>query len=59
LGLRIRNQPVWIFLLIFVAMLAVLSAWGILLEETTNKLVNRLFPAKKWAVTESSRKVDH
>jgi peptidoglycan/LPS O-acetylase OafA/YrhL len=49
LGLRIRNQPVWMFLLIFVATLAVLSAWGIFLEKTTNTLVDKLFPAKKTA----------
>src|SRR5207249_788471 len=46
LGLRIREQPVWIFLLITVATLAVLSAWGILLEKTTNALVSKLIPAK-------------
>jgi peptidoglycan/LPS O-acetylase OafA/YrhL len=50
LGLRIRNQPVWMFLLIFVATLAVLSTWGIFLEKTTNTLVNKLVPAKKRAV---------
>jgi peptidoglycan/LPS O-acetylase OafA/YrhL len=44
LGLRIRNQPVWMFLLIFVGTLAVLSAWGIFLEKTTNTLVDKLFP---------------
>jgi peptidoglycan/LPS O-acetylase OafA/YrhL len=49
LGLRIRNQPVWMFLLIFMATLAVLSAWGIFLEKTTNTLVSKLFPAKKTA----------
>ena len=50
LGLRIRNQPVWMFLLIFVATLAVLSAWGIFLEKTTNTLVSKLFPATKRAL---------
>jgi peptidoglycan/LPS O-acetylase OafA/YrhL len=49
LGLRIRNQPVWMFLLIFMATLAVLSAWGIVLEKTTNTMVSKLFPAKKTA----------
>ena len=49
LGLRIREQPVWMFLLIVVATLAVLSAWGIVLEKTTNTLVNKLMPAKKKA----------
>ena len=46
LGLRIREQPIWMFLLITVATLAVLSAWGILLEKTTNALMNKLIPAK-------------
>jgi peptidoglycan/LPS O-acetylase OafA/YrhL len=42
LGLRIREQPIWAFLLICVPTLAVLSGWGMLLEKTTNTLVNRL-----------------
>jgi peptidoglycan/LPS O-acetylase OafA/YrhL len=42
LGLRIREQPIWMFLLIAVATLAVLSAWGMLLEKATNTLVNKL-----------------
>ncbi len=47
LGLRIREQPIWMFLLIAVATLAVLSAWGMLLEKATNTLVNKLVPARK------------
>jgi len=47
LGLRIREQPIWMFLLIAIATLAVLSAWGMLLEKATNTLVNKLVPAKK------------
>jgi peptidoglycan/LPS O-acetylase OafA/YrhL len=47
LGLRIREQPIWMFLLITVATLAVLSAWGIVLEKATNTLVNRLVSARK------------
>ncbi len=47
LGLRIREQPIWMFLLITVATLAVLSAWGMLLEKTTNALVNKLLSARK------------
>jgi peptidoglycan/LPS O-acetylase OafA/YrhL len=47
LGLRIREQPIWMFLLIAVATLAVLSAWGMLLETATNTLVNKLTSAKK------------
>ncbi len=49
LGLRIREQPIWMFLLISVATLAVLSAWGMLLEKATNTLVNKLVSAKKLA----------
>ena len=49
LGLRIREQPIWMFLLIAAATLIVLSAWGILLEKTTNALVNKLVPAKEKA----------
>src|SRR5438067_9714588 len=51
LGLRIREQPIWMFLLIAVATLAVLSAWGMLLEKATDTLVSKLFPAKKRALT--------
>jgi peptidoglycan/LPS O-acetylase OafA/YrhL len=47
LGLRIREQPIWIFLLISVVMLAVLSAWGMLLEKATNALVNKLSSLRK------------
>ncbi|PYK41941.1 MAG: hypothetical protein DME60_00755 [Verrucomicrobia bacterium] len=47
LGLRIREQPIWMFLLIAVATLAVLSAWGMLLEKATNTLVNKLVSARK------------
>ncbi len=49
LGLRIREQPIWMFLVIAVATLAVLSAWGMLLERATNALVNKLISAKKTA----------
>src|SRR5437764_4212701 len=49
LGLRIREQPIWMFLLIVAATLSVLSAWGILLEKGTNALVNKLISAKKTA----------
>jgi peptidoglycan/LPS O-acetylase OafA/YrhL len=47
LGLRIREQPLWMFLLITAATLAVLSAWAIILEKGTNTLVNKLIPVKK------------
>ena len=47
LGLRIREQPIWMFLLISVATLAVLSAWGMLLEKATNTLVNKLLSSRK------------
>jgi peptidoglycan/LPS O-acetylase OafA/YrhL len=49
LGLRIREQPIPMFLLIVVVTLTVLSAWGIVLEKGTNMLVNKLLPAKKTA----------
>jgi peptidoglycan/LPS O-acetylase OafA/YrhL len=47
LGLRIKEQPVWMFLLIAAAAIAVLSAWGMLLEKTVNALVAKLVGAKK------------
>jgi peptidoglycan/LPS O-acetylase OafA/YrhL len=49
LGLRIREQPIGMFLLIAVATLAVLSAWGMLLEKATNTLVNKLSSLRKLA----------
>jgi peptidoglycan/LPS O-acetylase OafA/YrhL len=49
LGLKIRPQSIWMFILIFVITAAVLSAWGIVLEKTTNALVTKLLPAKKTA----------
>jgi peptidoglycan/LPS O-acetylase OafA/YrhL len=48
-GLRIREVPIWMFLLITVPTLAVLSAWGMLLERSTNTLVNRLTSVRKSA----------
>ena len=41
LGLRIREQPIWMFLLIAIAALAALSLWGIALEKGVNAIVNR------------------
>ena len=49
LGLRIRPLTILAFLFIFVITLAVLSAWGIVLEKTTNNLVNRLLTARRTA----------
>ena len=46
LGLRIREQPIWMFFIITIATLAVMSAWGIFLEKTMNTLLNKLSPAK-------------
>jgi peptidoglycan/LPS O-acetylase OafA/YrhL len=46
LGLHIRPQPIWSFLLIFVVILAALTAWGILLERTTNHVVQLLVPKR-------------
>jgi peptidoglycan/LPS O-acetylase OafA/YrhL len=47
LGLRIREVPIWMFLLICIPTLAVLSAWGILLEKSTNALVDKLASLRK------------
>ena len=47
LGLRIREVPIWAFLLICIPTLAVLSAWGMLLEKGTNALVNKLASLKR------------
>lgn len=47
LGLRIREQPIWAFLLICVPTLAALSAWGMFLEKATNRLVNKLVSLRK------------
>ena len=49
LGLRIRQVPIWAFLLIVIPTLAALSAWGMFLEKGTNSLVNKLVVAKKHA----------
>ena len=47
LGLRIREQPIWMFLLIAVVTMAVISAWGIALEKLTNELFNKLTAWRK------------
>ena len=47
LGLRIREVPIWMFVLICIPTLAVLSAWGMLLEKGTNALVNKLASLRK------------
>jgi len=49
LGLRIREVPIWLFLLICIPTLALLSAWGMLLEKGTNVLVNTLVSSRKSA----------
>ena len=46
LGLRIREQPMWLFPFIAVATLAVVSAWGIVLEKATNALLQMLGTGK-------------
>ena len=50
LGLKIRPQPIPMFILIFVITAAVLSAWGIVLEKATNAVLNKLLPARKPAL---------
>ena len=47
LGLKIRPQPILVFILIFLVTASVLSAWGIVLERATNSLVNKLLSARK------------
>jgi peptidoglycan/LPS O-acetylase OafA/YrhL len=47
LGLRIREVPIWVFLLICLPTLALLSAWGMFLERTTNSFVNKLVSLRK------------
>ena len=47
LGLRIREQPLWLFLIIAIGTMAVLSAFAITLEKLTNALVNKMTPAKQ------------
>src|SRR5438132_6086392 len=49
LGLRIRPQPISVFLFIFLLTATVLSAWGLFLGKTTNALVNNLLPVRKTA----------
>jgi peptidoglycan/LPS O-acetylase OafA/YrhL len=46
LGLRIREQPIWMFFLITLAVLAVMSAWGMTLEKATNALMHSLVRRK-------------
>jgi peptidoglycan/LPS O-acetylase OafA/YrhL len=46
LGLRIRELPIWMFLLICLAVLAVLTLWGMFLEKTINAIVSRLVQTK-------------
>src|SRR5207253_11027350 len=47
LGLRIREVPIWLLLLICIPVLALLSAWGMVLEKGTNALVNKLVSTRK------------
>src|ERR1700731_3416261 len=49
LGLRIRPQPIWMFLFIFLITVAILAAWGVFLEKTSNALITKLLPARKTA----------
>ena len=49
LGLRIREIPIWAFLLICIPVLVFLAAWGMLLEKGTNALVNKLLSTRKSA----------
>jgi peptidoglycan/LPS O-acetylase OafA/YrhL len=49
LGLRVRPMSIVAFLFVFLITLAVLSAWGTLLEKATNSLVNKLVARRKLA----------
>src|SRR5437899_3523083 len=49
LSCRIREVPIWGFLLICVPVLALLSAWGMVLEKATNALVNKITSLRKAA----------
>jgi peptidoglycan/LPS O-acetylase OafA/YrhL len=51
LGLRIRPQSITAFLVIFLITLAILAAWGSLLERTTSSVVNKLLPRRKAAAS--------
>jgi peptidoglycan/LPS O-acetylase OafA/YrhL len=46
-GVRIKEQPVWVFLLLAVTLMIILSAWGMLLEKSTNVLIDRLTSRKR------------
>jgi len=50
LGLRIREQPIWAFLLITILVLAVLTAWGAILEKAVTAFVNNLMRRREKAV---------
>jgi peptidoglycan/LPS O-acetylase OafA/YrhL len=47
LGLQIREQPIWMFLLIAVGTMAFLSGFAMILEKLTNALTNKLWPIEK------------
>ena len=47
LGLHIRPQPVLTFLFIFLVALAILTAWGMVLEKAINSLVNKILLKRK------------
>ncbi|HEX4638326.1 MAG TPA: acyltransferase [Chthoniobacterales bacterium] len=49
LGLKIRPLSIPIFFLIFLVTAAVLSAWGIVLEKSTNAVVNKFVAKRKTA----------
>jgi peptidoglycan/LPS O-acetylase OafA/YrhL len=56
LGLRIRDLPIWMFLLICVPVLAALTLWGMTLEKATNTLINNLCRARAGEETTRGRK---
>ena len=47
LGLRIQDQPVWVFFGLSVIVLVVLSAWGLVLEKFANAMLEKVIGGKK------------
>ena len=47
LGLRIQDQPAWIFFFIVAATLIVIGTWGVWLEKLANAALERVLGGKK------------
>ncbi len=46
MGQRLQGRPPWLFLLLALPVVAVVSAWGMWLEKSTNSLMDRILRAK-------------